>query len=56
MKALILSLLLAGSCPPDDIHMSRAEYEAIELRLCGPDGSVSRDEQGPVCSDPWWRG
>lgn len=36
----------------DSIPVPRAEYEAITARLCGPNGSVSRDDQGPVCSDP----
>jgi hypothetical protein len=48
----------ANSCP-DVIEVDREEWEAIEFRLCGPNGSVSRDDQGPVCdrregeSAPW---
>lgn len=43
----------------DAILVDRREWEAIEFRLCGPNGSVSRDDQGPVCdrregeSAPW---
>lgn len=33
----------------DALIVSRDEYEAITSRLCGPNGSVSRDENGPVC-------
>lgn len=42
----------AFACPPEDqdiILVPRPEWEAIELRVCGPNGSVSRDESGPVC-------
>jgi hypothetical protein len=36
----------------DAILVDRKEWEAIEFRLCGENGSVSRDDQGPVC-DRW---
>lgn len=39
-------------CDDDAFPVSRAEYEAITLRICGPNGSVSRDETGPVCDRP----
>lgn len=35
----------------DMIPVSRGEWESIERRLCGQNGSVSRDEDGPVCDE-----
>lgn len=34
------------------ILVSWAEYEAMTVRICGLNGSVSRDEYGPVCDVP----
>ena len=33
----------------DVIPVSREEWLRIEERLCGENGSVSRDDDGPVC-------